>query len=118
MPTPTHKTTGGGTDNDLPVGQIFDLLAHDRRRRTLQYLQQVVGAVHVSDVADQLALWEGEHTREQYERICTGLVHAHLPKLADAGVVQYDPDTETVALVETADQLHPYLDLAAAAETH
>lgn len=117
MPTPTHKTSGGGSVSDLPVSQIFDLLAHGRRRRIIQYLQQGVGAVHISDVADQVALWEGEHTREHYERICTGLIHVHLPKLADANVVQYNPDTETVALLQSADQLRPYLSLAAASET-
>lgn len=40
-----------------------------------------------------------------------------LPKLAEAGVIQYDTDTETIVLLNTADQFHPCLEIAAASET-
>lgn len=111
------NSTPGGTDDDLDTTRLFELLANDRRRLALHYLTQTVGAVHVGDLADQIALWEGDHTHEHYERICTSLVHIHIPKLTDAGVMQYDPEQETVELLEVADQLVPHLDLAAPADT-
>ncbi|EMA31017.1 hypothetical protein C444_08860 [Haloarcula japonica DSM 6131] len=107
-----HTANEGSTDSDLSVTTIFELLTSERRRRALQYLTQAVGAVPISDLADQLTLWEGEHTREQYERVCTSLFHVHLPKMADAGVVQYDPACETVHPQEAIEQITPYLELA------
>lgn len=103
----------GRTNRDLPTTTIFELLANHRRQLALQYLTSKVGAVPLRELADQIALWEGEHTKERCERICTGLVHVHLPKLADAEIVRYDPNRETIELQETADQLTPFLDLAA-----
>lgn len=116
MPKTKNNTTPGSIDSDLSATTIFELLANDRRRYALQYLSQAVGAVHVSELADQLALWEGDHTHDRYERICTSLVHVHVPKLAAAGVVRYDQEHETVDLLESADQFGPYLELAVPTE--
>lgn len=112
-----NDTTPGSIESDLPATTIFELLANDRRRYVLQYLSQAVGAVRVSDLADQLALWEGTHTYERYERICTSLVHVHVPKLADVGVVRYVQERDAVELLEPADQLVPYLELATPTDT-
>ncbi|QLH78312.1 hypothetical protein HZS55_13785 [Halosimplex rubrum] len=112
MPKTQHTANAGSTDSDLSATTIFELLTNERRQRALQYLTQAVGAVPISDLADQLTLWEGEHTREQYERVCTSLVHVHLPKMVDAGVVEYDPACETVNSQEAIEQITPYLELA------
>jgi len=106
------NTASGRTDSELSPTTIFELLAKNRRQLILSYLTQAVGAVPISDLADQIALWEGEHTREQYERVCTSLVHVHLPKLADVGVIEYDRENEMLNLQESADQILPYLELA------
>ena len=111
MPTTTTPTDTGCTETDLSATQVFALLANERRRFALHHLLQAVGAVHLGELADQIALWEGEHTRDRYERVATSLVHAHLPKLAAAGVVSYDPDADLVALLDAADALVPHLEL-------
>lgn len=116
MTTTRDRTVTGRTENDLPTTTIFELLANSRRRLALQYLRSRVGAVPLGDLADQIALWEGEHTQAQSERISICLVHLHLPKLADAGIVRYDPTQETVELEEAAAQLTPFLDLATPTE--
>lgn len=103
----------GRTENELPTTTIFELLANSRRQLALQYLRSRVGAVPLGDLADQIALWEGDHTQTQSERIRINFIHAHLPKLADAGIIRYDPTKETVELEEAAAQLTPFLDLAA-----
>ncbi|RBI58570.1 hypothetical protein DMJ13_25895 [halophilic archaeon] len=112
----TTRTPGSSvdsTDTDiLSPTTIFELLDHDRRRYTLHYLSQKVGAVSLSELAEQIALWENQPTSDQYERILTGLHHHHLPQLADAEIIRYDIDDETVTLLEMADQLTPYLQLA------
>lgn len=113
MDKPRDTSATGRTDGDLPTTTIFELLADHRRELALRYLTSAVGAVPLRELADQIALVEGEHTRRRCEQICTSLVHVHLPKLADADVARYDPSKETVELQATADQLRPFLDLAA-----
>lgn len=105
------EKSGGGGDR-LPVTVIFRLLANEQRLQTLQYLSQSVGTVKTNDIADYLSLLGGNHTREQFERVCTGLVHIHIPALVDAGVVEYDPADETVRLLDVARDITPYLELA------
>lgn len=112
------NAVSGSIDSDLSATTIFELLANERRLLALRYMAQSVGAVTVGELADQLALWEGEHTKEQYERICTSLVHIHLPRLTDAGVVHYDPERGTIEMRKAADQIKPYLDLAGPADKH
>ena len=117
MHTTKNDTTRADIDTDLSATAIFELLSNDRRRFALHALSRAVGAVEVSDLADQIALREGEHTHDRYERICTGLVHVHPPKLVEAGVVRFDPERETVQLLDAADKLTPHLDLVAHADT-
>ena len=117
MKTKTPDTSVSSTDTpDLTPTTVFGLLANTRRRYVLHYLSQTVGAVSFDDLAEQIALWEDDPTYDRYERILTGLYHTHLPKLADAGVVRYDVERETVELLETADALMPHLELATATD--
>jgi len=113
MTIKTNDNTPGDIDAEQAVSGVFKLLSHHRRRIAVQYLATQVGTTSVSDVADQIALLEGEHTRDRYERICTSLVHTHLPKLADGGAIEYDPDQEVVELRDQAAGMLPYLEVAA-----
>lgn len=111
MPKMTN-TTAGSIDTDCSTTAIFDVLADERRQLTLHYLSQTVGAVHLSDLADQISLWEGEHTQDRYERVATSLVHIHLPKMTEAGLVRYDSETDVISLREPGDQCLPILEAA------
>lgn len=112
MPTNTDDSCPESINAEKTVSALFKLLSHHRRRIAVQYLATQVGTTSVRDVADQIALLEGEHTRDRYERICTSLVHAHLPMLADGGAIEYDPDQEVVELRDQAAGMLPYLELA------
>lgn len=117
MKTTTPDESASRTSTgDLTPTAIFSLLANDHRRYTLRYLSRKVGAVSLGDLAEQIAIWDADPTYDYYERILTGLHHNHLPKLADAGVVYYDVEQETVELLETVDSLTPHLTLTAAAD--
>ena len=111
MPTTTTPTDTGCTETDLSATQVFALLANERRRFALHHILQTVGAIHVGELADQIARWEGEHTRDRDERVATSLVHFHLPKLVAAGVVRFDPGEDRVALLDAAAALVPHLEL-------
>ena len=114
MTIKTDDSNPGRIDAEKAVSAIFQLLSHHRRRIAVQYLATQVGTIPVSDVADQIALLEGEHTHDHYERICTSLVHAHFPVLAESGIIEYDHGREVVELRDQATDMLPHLELAAA----
>ena len=95
---------------------IFKALAETHRQHILQYLAHTPGAVPLGDLAEYLAITDGNPTRDHYERILTGLYHHHLSHLADAGLVYYDTDPETIELVD-ASTVRPYLNLALPTDT-
>ncbi|WP_306053273.1 DUF7344 domain-containing protein [Natronococcus wangiae] len=103
------------TSDGVSPTTVFKALSHLRRQHMLQYLVQKPGAVALGDVAEYIAIEEGEPTRDRYERLLTGLCHTHVPHLTDAGLVRYDADRETVSLQVEADSLAPYLELALSA---
>lgn len=112
MPIKADDNSSGSIDAEDSVSAAFRLLSQHRRRVAIQYLATQAGATPVSDVADQIALLEGEHTHEHYERICTSLIHNHFPMLTDAGVINYDQDREVVELCDQNSHLLSYLTLA------
>lgn len=81
-----------GTDvvEDAPNG---------RRRTVLTVLESRDGPQERADVAREVAgrEAEGEPSFEAVEEILVSLHHVHLPKLAHAGLVEYDPDEGTVS---------------------
>ena len=78
---------------------------HPHREHLVRYLQGRDVAVHLADLARELArqvaLDGGERQRIQTDvvSIYTMLYHDHAPRLADAGVVEFDQEDKTVCLV-------------------
>lgn len=114
MRTETTESATSRIDvSDLSQTTVFELLADERRRYALHHLSRAVGAVELADLAEQIALREGDTSPDRRDRVLAGLYHRHLPKLTDAGVVAYDPERETVELRDAADRLAPHLELSA-----
>lgn len=79
---------------------VLNALANQRRRYALYYLQDCTTAT-LREVAHQVAVWESNRPIEAIEPSPSDVVyadfyHRHLPKLADANVVKYDPREELV----------------------
>lgn len=73
--------------------RAFDVLADDRRRATLTLLKERQ-ELSVRELAERLA--ETSSWGMESPRWTTELVHLHLPKLTDAGVVEVDSTGDTV----------------------
>ncbi|MCU4742959.1 hypothetical protein OB955_18490 [Halobacteria archaeon AArc-m2/3/4] len=112
MKTDTSDVKIPSNKRTLSANTVFELLQAQRRRYALHYLSQKVGAVPITELAEQIALWEGDPTYDRVERICTGLHHRHLPKLVDTQIVRYDPTAETVELQPLPANLESHLELA------
>lgn len=81
----------------LSIDATLELLADRERRAVLGYLMDDPrGTATVSELADHLAEMRAEEAgdeadpEEAGDEATTTLHHVHLPKLADAGVVEYD----------------------------
>ncbi len=81
---------------------IFDLLSVERRRYAIHYLSEVPdGVATLDDLSEQVAAWETDTAVADVpddfrRRVEASLHHTHLPRLADANVIDYDARSESV----------------------
>ena len=87
--------TDGG--ERLSLDAVLELLANIQRRAILSRLHDESDhAVSLQDLVTHLVRLEADQIGEQpgYDHIEAIILHVHLPKLADAGVVEYDAQSE------------------------
>lgn len=98
----------------LSQDNVFDILSDSRRRYILYYLRKTGEPVELGKLAEELAAWEneipvGELTKQQRKRVYVSLYQTHIQKLAEAGIIEYDPDSGLVSLDEQTSQIEPYI---------
>lgn len=94
------------------IDRSCDLLRNAYRRRVIYALRK-----NGPSTADELA--NGVVTAglsNDRERALASLVHTHLPKLAEADVVEYDGPEDVVSLSDGVEDLEPFLSVAAREE--
>lgn len=93
------------------VGTVMGLLADQRRRALLGYLERADGAATLTEVAEAIATETGNPdpramsdlagvSSRDVREVRISLHHLHVPKLAAAGAIDYDSETETLTLRE------------------
>ncbi|UPW00623.1 hypothetical protein M0R88_00630 [Halorussus gelatinilyticus] len=82
------------TERDASLDATFDVLGNRDCRVLLRHLADCDETVVVDDLVDLLA---DDATLADEVRLRARLHHSYLPKLADAGLVEYDADRELVA---------------------
>ncbi len=115
LPEEITSVTERGDSRSLPKDVIFELLKNRRRREVLTYLLDTDGTVTLGELAEQIAAWENDTTvnalsSDQRKRVYVALYQTHLPKMDDAGIIDYDQDRGLIALSDNADLLVMYLD--------
>ncbi|WP_135821007.1 DUF7344 domain-containing protein [Halostella litorea] len=106
---PFTRTHSIDTSTDVPLDDVFEALADERRRLILRRLREGDPPVSTGRLARELAD-DGEAAGSKRE-LETGLHHRDLPKLDDAGVVTYDPESKLVVDCRV-EATEPYLDTA------
>lgn len=106
----------------LPLNIVFELLQNSHRRRVLRYLNTVSSPVDLRTLAEAVAAEENEKpvralTSLERNRIHIRLHHCHLPKLDEAGVIEFDANRGTVKRAELTENVTGYLDRACEAHT-
>ncbi|MFC6724306.1 ArsR family transcriptional regulator, partial [Halobium palmae] len=97
----------------LSPDDAFDLLANGRRRRVVEHLCASEGPIALSEVAKRLAAAETETADAadgRYKSVYVSLQQTHLPKLEDAGVLEYDEDDREVAAGPLLGEISSYVE--------
>ena len=90
------------------------LLAESERRFLLYQLAEHRDA-NLEDVVTGIAAWELDEDpalieKETRQRVYVSLVHNHLPRLADYGIIEYDLRSGDIVLGEGFDDIRPLLE--------
>ncbi|ELY87156.1 DUF7344 domain-containing protein [Natrinema altunense] len=115
LPDEIASVADADEDERLSKDVIFELLKNRRRREVLAYLLDADETVTLGELAEQIAAWENDTevnalSSDQRKRVYVALYQTHLPKMDDAGIVEYDQDRGLISLADNADLLMMYLD--------
>lgn len=100
------------SEHPLSLDALLEILSNEERRYLVEYLIESSDEIHsyedtLNYIARQVAIRRGEQPNT--EDIEVALHHHHLPKLANAGVIEYDMRTETIQY-QTTDRLEEAYD--------
>lgn len=99
-----------GPPDGVATDALFDILSESRRRFVLACLHEYATPIPLADVGDELATWEHEAPltevpEDDVAAIYMSLYHVHVPKMADAGLVEYSQEQDLVTLTDAGEQL-------------
>lgn len=98
------RTDGSGAGRELD--RLFDALSHPYRRRILLLLSEDNPRDEDEFAVEDLATEEDE-----LELLTSELYHAHLPKLAESGYIEWDRDANSIRRGPNYDAIAPLLRL-------
>ncbi len=117
------KINGNETAAALALDEVFDVLVSPRRRAVLYELYGRSDPIALSDLAIAVSRSElngidtegitADETVTTDRQVVLALDHVHLPKLQQAGLVEYDRTERTVQLNRIPGQFERYLRFAA-----
>jgi hypothetical protein len=101
------------TQTSSPMDVACSLLAESERRYLL-YQLATERRGNLDELVSEIAIWEleeGEATTDTdlQQQIYVSLVHNHLPRLADHGIIEYDLRSGDVVLGDGFDEIRPLL---------
>jgi hypothetical protein len=98
-------------ETSSPMDVACSLLAESERRYLL-YQLATERRGNLDEIVSEIAIWErgdDEAGPDLQQRIYVSLVHNHLPRLADHGIVEYDLRSGDVVLGASFDEIRPLL---------
>lgn len=99
---------------DISIGVVFDILRNERRRLVLRHLDEQGDDVTLGELAEKLAAIENDKPKSQIssqerKRLYVGLYQCHLPRMDDAGAIDFDRDRGVVKRSEQTDSFIDHL---------
>lgn len=102
-------------DEAIPLDVVFDILRNRRRRLVLSAIEEWDGSTTLSELAEHIGGIENSKpphalNAQERKRVYVGLYQCHLPKMDDAGAIEFDQNRGTVERGSHAEVFHTYLD--------
>lgn len=117
----TTDLTPSPTDPSPSHGETLSLLGNDRRLRVVHNLVENETQTTTKALATRIAEAEAERgdvsADDLYKSVYVSLQQTHLPKLADHGIVTYDPETNTVGPGPRLEEAEMYVNPGGTAES-
>lgn len=93
----------------LELDHVYSALAHPRRRYLCYTLIEDT-EWSLTELATKVTAWENDVdessvTDDDRDRVYVSLYHAHVPKLDDLGVVDFDESSESISTAEHTEQV-------------
>jgi hypothetical protein len=106
---------------DISEDEMFEMLANRRRRYTIHYLKEREEQVDLGTLAEHVGAWEYDTTADQLsaaerKTVYTALQQRHLPKMDDAGIIDFDKRAGTVRPTEALTDLEIYAEVVGSGE--
>jgi len=101
----------------IPIDVAFDIMKNRRRRRVLAFVLDRGGRTTLSELAEHIAALENDKpesllSSQERKRVYIGLYQCHLPRMDDAGVIEFDRYRGTVEVRREALSLRAYVQVA------
>lgn len=102
--------------DDRSVVPFIEVLGDQRRRHAVACAIDRTQPVALADLAEAVAVREHQGSitaipEEEVDAIHLSLYHTHIPKLAEIGLVDYDPGDDEVRIAEPAETAERVLSL-------
>ncbi|ADD04911.1 uncharacterized protein Nmag_1332 [Natrialba magadii ATCC 43099] len=100
----------------LTEDELFELLSNRRRRHILHTLINETEQVDIGTLSQEIAAEEDELAFDEVsssdrKRVYTALQQSHLPKMDNAGVLEFDRDRGTVEATPALEDIEIYMDV-------
>lgn len=113
VPSPASTATVDVSDVDASdADAVLRALANSRRRHALAALAENEGVLSLDALANSVVAREcdcdeADSSAVVERTVLVALYHTHAPLLAEAGLVEFDPDEQSVALTELGREIQP-----------
>ncbi len=112
----SQRATNSGESPALNEADLFELLSNQRRRVIFDELLGRNGDIEIGTLAQEIAAIEDDVPVETVssadrKRVYTALHQSHLPKMAEAGVIEFDSDRGTIEPTPALDDVEIYMDI-------
>ncbi|WP_336339008.1 DUF7344 domain-containing protein [Haloarcula brevis] len=92
------------------LSELFEMLSHTYRRRILMAVAHH-NPNSEDDITSEGVTDEDENDDEALNHLSTEFYHVHLPKLADAGLINWNRDTGVITRGPRFEEIEPLLTL-------
>lgn len=117
-----EASTEEGRPRPLSLDVIFDVLRNRRRRLVIEAIEERDGETTLSDLAEHIGGIENDKSpsalnAQERKRVYVGLYQCHLPRMDDAGAIDFDKNRGTVVRGPQADAYLTYLEQSESQES-